>query len=138
MRNQYGEGSGFLQSRPNPRPVKQRDADDDDEPTYVDEESNEVLSKEQYLALVNGESLESEDVEKGNTEGDKTADGSGKKPQTSKASQGVEIGGVKKRKQAKVVGQEEKPEESKQPNTTAGEPRKKKAKKKIKLSFDEE
>lgn len=68
----------------------------------------------------------------------KSADTPGKKTQSSKSSQGVEIGGTKKRKQAKIVGQEEKVEESKQADKPTAEPRKKKTKKKIKLSFDEE
>lgn len=141
LRSQYGEGGDNHRGRPNPRPVKPRDANDDDEPTYVDEESNEVISTEQYLALLKGDAQE----EAGDTNGKSAKDGAVDKAETrplsSKPSKGAaEIGGSKKRKQGKIIGEEEKPEENPISQRAADEPKKKKkvTKKKIKLSFDEE
>ncbi|KAJ5122521.1 hypothetical protein N7526_009458 [Penicillium atrosanguineum] len=79
-----------------PRKAKNPD-DDDDAPVYVDEESNEVISKEDYQAL-------------------------------------------KKRKQAKAVGDDKLEEEAKPTSEEKSKAsvRKPKKGKKIKLSFDEE
>ncbi|KAK2801525.1 hypothetical protein FQN50_007741 [Emmonsiellopsis sp. PD_5] len=149
LRSQYGDGSGFRNDRPNPRPTKQRDTDDDDAPTYVDEESNEVISKEEYEALVKGDSEDqvAEDAGNNNEDGNNetnaldTTTGTGKESKTvtetpgPKAKQRVaEIGGAKKRKQGKVIGDDATEPDAKKPQTS----RKPKLKKKIKLSFDDE
>lgn len=126
-----------------PRKAKDPKDEEDDEPIYVDEESNEVISKEEYKALVKGDGPEDDPVDKDAS----TADDQDKlKPQsgtaTSKQSNLTEIGGQKKRKQVKVVGEDSKPESEEtqpkeaQPKTAAT--RKPKKAKKIKLSFDEE
>lgn len=149
LRGQYGDQSGRLE-RPSTRPRKPKDdKDDDDAPVYVDETSNEVISKEEYQALV-----------KEVAPGEKEEDTSGKDPSTvqgdskaqhksesaAKQSNLTEVGGQRKRKQVKVVGEgeiSEKPEAQEtqgaqevQPKASA--PRKSKKAKKIKLSFDEE
>ncbi|CAI7574734.1 unnamed protein product [Penicillium bialowiezense] len=133
LRGEYGDNSGRLE-RPAIRAtrLKVNKDDDDDEPIYVDEESNEVISKEEYKTLV-GESKSKEEDKDGQAT-DK--DGDETKPQTeaNKQSNLTEVGGQKKRKQAKVVG-EEKAEVEEQPKPTAKKPKKAK---KIKLSFDEE
>lgn len=144
LRGQYGDNSGRLE-RPIERPRKPKHDDDDDEPTYVDEESHEVISKEEYKALVqdsnqkdNGHSTE------GPTDKEQDIRGSEDKGDTKKdapASKQIlaEIGGSKKRKQAKVVGEENKAPEGEgeqQEAPTARKPKQKK--KKIKLSFDDE
>ncbi|KAK2780774.1 hypothetical protein FQN53_000994 [Emmonsiellopsis sp. PD_33] len=149
LRGQYGDGSGFRNDRPNPRPTKKRDADDDDAPTYVDEESNEVISKEEYEALVKGDSEDkvAEDAGNNNEDGSNetkaldttTSAGEESKAATEtpgpKAKQQVaEIGGAKKRKQGKVIGDDATEPDAKKPQTS----RKPKLKKKIKLSFDDE
>ncbi|OJD15048.1 hypothetical protein AJ78_04671 [Emergomyces pasteurianus Ep9510] len=145
LRSEYGDGSGFRNDRPNPRPTKMKDGDDDDAPTYVDEESNEVISKAEYDALVRGDrdnkteenskniGDENEQTKSGH-EGDGDVQG---KPQGGKAKPKqhfAEIGGAKKRKQAKVIGEDATGEEVRKPSA----PRKTKLKKKIKLSFDDE
>ncbi|KAE8356717.1 hypothetical protein BDV28DRAFT_126446 [Aspergillus coremiiformis] len=146
LRNQYGGTSGRLE-RPIARPRRQKDDHgDDDEPTYVDEESNEVISKEEYEALLRESNKEAEDTEKDapdqeqvtpqdNQEGKASAE---KGTPISKQNM-AEIGGPKKRKQAKVISGDEPPaekEETTQTDTGSRKPKQKK--KKIKLSFDEE
>lgn len=143
LKNQYGGTSGRLE-RPIARPRKQKDNhDDDDEPTYVDEESNEVISKGEYEALVRGSN------EGPGKEGPDQGQSGSQDKEESKASTEAgapiskqnmaEIGGPKKRKQAKVIGEEEPPAEkveTSQKDTGSRKPRQKK--KKIKLCFDEE
>lgn len=144
LKGQYGDTSGRLQ-QPISRPRRPKhDTGDDDAPTYVDEESNEVISKEEYEAMVREGAPKDEE-----SSGEKVADGerpsgAGEDPQ-SKNEKDVpskqnlaEIGGPKKRKQAKVIG-EEAPEPEKEAPAKEPAPRKsKQKKKKIKLSFDEE
>ncbi|PGH27672.1 hypothetical protein AJ80_00687 [Polytolypa hystricis UAMH7299] len=151
LRGQYGEGDRAPQQR---RPVKPKSHDDDDEPTYVDEESNEIISKEEYKALLEGgeggPTGEQNEGEEGKREGE---DGEDKlSPENAKAKAAVEletarpvqqfgqIGGAKKRKQGRIVGesgQEEQrePPEQTETNRTANKPKKKR---KIKLTFEEE
>ena len=149
LRNQYGDTSGRLE-RPIARPRKPKDDNgDDDEPTYVDEESNEVISKEEYESLVR----ESNQKENADATGDSaTQDDSAPKTHTDESTAEneppttkqnlAEIGGQKKRKQAKVVGEDnapEAPESKEEPKEKAASQKpKQKKKKKIKLSFDEE
>lgn len=162
LRGQHGGTAGRLE-RPIARPRNpKRNNDDDDEPIYVDEESNEVISKEEYRALVQDSNQKEEDDEHATQEVDKDQRGAegpgGKKTDNGKdapvSKQKVaEIGGPKKRKQAKVVGEENKDKvqeaegegegkgdgegnEKQQEAPTAGKSKQKK--KKIKLSFDEE
>ncbi|RMJ28605.1 hypothetical protein PHISP_00565 [Aspergillus sp. HF37] len=151
LRGQYGDTSGRLE-RPIARPRKPKEDNDDDEPTYVDEESNEVISKEEYNALVR-ESNPEEEVQdpeqKQEQEQDKAASktdmdevNTDQQPPTSKQKL-AEIGGPKKRKQAKVVGEEsasaDKGEKPVEGGSREPKPKKKtEKKKKIKLSFDDE
>lgn len=149
LRGQYGSSSGRLE-RPSARPRKAKDNkdDDDDEPVYIDEESNEIISKEEYRALtgVSTGEKEGEATLKGQstTEGeDKTH--TKKEFTTAKQNNLTEVGGQRKRKQAKVVGEEkaegEQTRTGNDPNeaqTKAPASRKPKKAKKIKLSFDDE
>lgn len=139
LRGQYGNNDGRLE-RPAMRPRKaKKDDDDDDAPVYVDEESNEVISKEDYQALVGGPENQAQDW----ASKDQAAEGDGKtlpKEPTAKQSNLTEVGGQKKRKQAKIVGDdkpegESKPESEVRPKASTRKPKKGK---KIKLSFDEE
>lgn len=122
------------------RPRKAKDNDEDDAPVYVDEESNEVISKEDYQALV-GETASQQD----GAFTDQAVEGEDRtqppKEPTAKQSNLTEVGGQKKRKQAKVVG-EDKPEaevaKESEEKPKAPAARKPKKAKKIKLSFDEE
>ncbi|KAF7588979.1 hypothetical protein BBP40_004946 [Aspergillus hancockii] len=143
LRNQYGDTSGRLE-RPVARPRLKKDYDDDDEPTYVDEESNEVISKEEYEALVRDSNKEAEDTGKETPDQEQTISPSSEGKESTEKGAPVskqnmaEIGGPKKRKQAKIIGEEEPPTESKDTQLKdAGARKPKQKKKKIKLSFDE-
>ncbi|KAJ5812746.1 hypothetical protein N7447_009769 [Penicillium robsamsonii] len=137
LRGQYGDNSGRLE-RPALRPtrLKVNDDDDDDEPTYLDEESNEVISKEEYKALI-GESGPKEEDTAGNSKDKSTGDQEKSQTEHSTGKQNnlTEVGGQRKRKQAKVVGEDNAEAEEVQPKATS---KKSKKPKKIKLSFDEE
>ncbi|KAL4988678.1 hypothetical protein BDW68DRAFT_158427 [Aspergillus falconensis] len=140
LRGQYGNTSGGLE-RPSLRPRRVRDDNDhdDDGPTYVDAESNDVISKEDYEAMVNGDDLETKQPENGVKDTDAVADqdGDSKKAETVPSKQYVtEIGGLRKRKQAKAVG-EQIEEAGKEVRPEESGRRKPKQKKKIKLSFEE-
>lgn len=146
LKGHYGSTTGRLE-QPIARPRKQKRDDEDDEPTYVDEESNEVISKEEYKALFqesnpkDDEHPEQEPADKeqnalGSDEEDNVD--TGKDAPASKQNV-VEIGGPKKRKQAKVVGEENKePEVGEELREAPAARKPKQKKKKIKLSFDEE
>lgn len=130
------------------RPKKAKNPEEDDGPTVVDE-SGETLSKEEYAKL----STESKDAEAsdetagGAVSGEVTGDG---KPEASgallgdKGSQKVTDGvAVKKRKAAKVVGEDDAEEAETAKDGGEGGAKKavKKAKKKakpIKLAFDDD
>ncbi|EEH50823.1 uncharacterized protein PADG_06902 [Paracoccidioides brasiliensis Pb18] len=146
LRSEYDNGSCVRNNRPKPFPTKKRDADDDDAPTYVDEDSNEVISKEEYEALVRRND-DNKIVENSRNNREDASD-QAKSPQvetngeapvepqgsmTKQKQQVVEIGGTKKRKQGKVIGQEATGEDAKKPQAL----RKPKQKKKIKLSFND-
>lgn len=149
LRGHYGDTSGRLE-RPSARPRKLRDRndEDDDAPVYVDEESNEVISKAEYEALVGGENdpkdneATTKDIP---TENEQAFTQSQTETSTAKQSNLTEVGGPRKRKQAKVVGENEQKEkfeenlpEVDQVQPKAAAPRKSKKAKKIKLSFDDE
>jgi hypothetical protein len=137
LRGHYGDNTGRLE-RPALRPtrLKVNKDDDDDEPTYLDEESNEVISKEEYKALVAESGPNAED-EAGNLKDNPTGDQDKSQTEhsTSKQNNLTEVGGQRKRKQAKVVGEDNAETEEVQPKVTS---KKSKKAKKIKLSFDEE
>ncbi|KAJ9488023.1 hypothetical protein VN97_g5280 [Penicillium thymicola] len=138
LRGQHGDNTGRLE-RPALRPtrLKVNKDDDDDEPTYIDEESNEVISKEEYKVLV-GENSPKGEGEAGDSAKDKSTgdqDKSQAELSTSKQNNLTEVGGQRKRKQAKVVGEDKAEVEEVQPKATS---KKSKKSKKIKLSFDEE
>ncbi|KAJ5370632.1 uncharacterized protein N7496_006724 [Penicillium cataractarum] len=148
LRGHYGDTSGRLE-RPaaRPRKLKDKNEEDDDAPVYVDEESNEVLSKAEYEALVGGGSDQKDDETSAKDNPAGTGqDNAPSQTETSTAKQSnlTEVGGPRKRKQVKVVGEDE-PEEKSEDKQEADEakpkapaPRKSKKAKKIKLSFDEE
>ena len=137
MKGQYG-GSSDRHEHPVARPKKQRDDSEDDEPTYVDEQSHDTISKEDYAKMLNPESEKPPNATEGGA-GTKE-DPSNHDTATEAPRKAVEASvGNKKRRLAKAVG------------TTEGEPvedaadrPKKTAKKagkktqKVKLSFDDE
>lgn len=148
LRGHYGDTSGRLE-RPaaRPRRLKDKNEEDDDAPVYVDEESNEVISKAEYEALVGGGTDQKDDKasakDQSTEKGQEDAQSQTETP-AAKQSNLTEVGGPRKRKQVKVVGEdesEEKPGDKQQADeaqTKAPAPRKAKKAKKIKLSFDEE
>ncbi|KAJ5599473.1 hypothetical protein N7450_000540 [Penicillium hetheringtonii] len=138
LRGQYGDNSGRLE-RPAARPLKAKDKRDEeeDEPVYVDEESNEVISKEEYKALV-GAMIQNRATKDSSTADNQDESTSQPEPTSAKQSNLTEVGGQKKRKQAKVVGEDTKPEPDEPLPAKASTTRKPKKAKKIKLSFDEE
>ncbi|KAJ5690075.1 hypothetical protein N7462_004467 [Penicillium macrosclerotiorum] len=147
LRGHYGTSSGRLE-RPAARPRKAKNNDDDDDaPVYVDEESNEVISKEEYQALVGGGSAD-QTKDSPSVQGEPTAEGQdqaqAQAEPVAKQSNLTEVGGQRKRKQAKVVGEDksdEKVDEKKMADNAQSKvpaSRKPKKAKKIKLSFDEE
>ncbi|KAL4782240.1 hypothetical protein BJX76DRAFT_333219 [Aspergillus varians] len=142
LRGQYGNTSGGLERPVSQRPRRVRNDNEDDGPTYVDAESNEVISKEDYQAMVNGGGDEqSEQPGSGVKDEDAVADedGDSKKTEGATSKQKLaEIGGPRKRKQAKVIGDEVQEAESEDVQPKDSGPRKpKQKKKKIKLSFEE-
>ena len=151
LKSQYEGASGRFE-RPAPIPRKLKVNEDDDEPTYVDEESSEIISKEKYEDLMRG-TAGNDGKDKAQSKGDQEQFESKTKPEEGKGEIGketegsaskqknmTEVGsGPRKRKQAKVVGEENAPDNAQaqvqaQPKTTK---KAKQTKKKIKLSFDE-
>lgn len=132
---------------PVPRPRKPKDIDDDDAPVYVDEETNEALSKEDYEQLVNGTEGKDESTDKDKEGLDKLVDSSNTKStetagEDTKPQQNLaEIGTQKKRRKAKVIQEDEVLEDesrTKDSSATSKPSAKSSAKrKKIKLSFEE-
>lgn len=141
LRGQHGNTSGGLDRPISQRPRKVKDDNDDDGPTYVDAESNEVVSKEDYEAMVKSGDQEPEQPENDTKSEDAAAaKNEDNKQKASHSSQQnlAEIGGPRKRKQAKVVGDEVQEAESEGVQPREPAPRKQKQKKKkIKLSFEE-
>jgi hypothetical protein len=118
--------------------------DEDDGPTYVMEDTQDVLSKSEYEALVNGERDETTDDVVSTAKDTAPED----KPAAPKQKV-AEVGGLsKKRKAAKIIGDEPEKEDGKTQNGTTSvsksedsdkkrAPKKKKAKA-IKLSFGDD
>ncbi|KAI9749417.1 MAG: hypothetical protein M4579_006883 [Chaenotheca gracillima] len=150
LRGQYDRGESERHERPNPRPQKNRDGVEDDEPTYVDEDSNETVSKAEYEALVTESTDPTTTAEKpkGGTGGDTAeADSSSLPPeaptQSRSREQLADIGARSKRKAVKAVGQDNDEggsahrEKSRSPSVSKSN-KNKKARKKVKLSFDDD
>ena len=52
LKSEHGGSDSARHERPLARPRKAKDAEDDDEPTYVDEDSHDTITKLQYEALL--------------------------------------------------------------------------------------
>jgi hypothetical protein len=152
MRGESGGVDSVRHEHPaqRPRKPKNKDDEDDDAPTYVDEETNDTITKEDYEALLKG----SEDKpETTGAEGDGDAgSGESKEPTASSAQASnttdapktqekmAEIGSQKRKKQARVVGGDDDEVAAKEeaPRKDSSSSRRPKAKKKkVKLSFDD-
>ncbi|KAI9698708.1 MAG: hypothetical protein M1836_003818 [Candelina mexicana] len=156
LKGEYGAGDSHRHERPTARPRKQQTGEDDDGPTYVDEESNETISKSQYDALVGKPATDvSENEVKA---GPETIES----PHVRKAENGtagelksatlgrnvVEIGNRRKRKAAKVIiedagdsSTQAKATSTREPNETSKSMDKRTSKRRtggsVKLSFDD-
>ena len=131
------------------RPRRQaKEGEQDDQPTYVLEESQDTLSKAECEALIAAANASTDD-EKHVSSSEKTSngveEGESRKDEVAResvlAKQPVAgIGGSIKRKLAKVIGTEEEDEEASDKVDSGKTSKKIKVKKgkKMKLSFDEE
>ena len=150
LKSEYGGGSS-RHERPLARPRRQKAEDEEDDgPTYVQEETQDMISKEEYAVMLdrdrnivrdekNPESVEGNPVQCTDLDVDKELS---TRQRTQKQQQLAVIGAPKKRKMTKVVGDD-------QSKSSFGEAQRinestelitkpKKSKKKIKLSFDDD
>ncbi|OKL58030.1 hypothetical protein UA08_06581 [Talaromyces atroroseus] len=141
LRGQYGDGDS---RRPTHRPRKAKENDDEDAPVYVDEETNEALSKEDYESLLNGTEAKGETAGHGAEEGKESTNPAAKSAEQvsneeAKTQQNLaEIGTAqKKRRKAKVIHDEEVAEDESRHKVNPAAPKPSAKRKKIKLSFDE-
>lgn len=124
--------------------------EEDDAPTYVLEETNQDLSKEEYEAMLKGEEAAAKDAaeKKAKVESNSalSTPQHASLPSASSKQKVTEVGGLlKKRKAAKIVGQDDdedadnKTQTGKEPGSKdAKKPAKKTKTKAIKLSFGDE
>lgn len=140
LRGQLAGDDSARHQQPIARNKRAKQDDEDDAPTYVLEDTNQSLTKEEYEALVSGkDDSKAEDSTTGNGQQTETAE------QDSKPKRKIpEVGtNFKKRKVAKVIGDEE-PSGSKASAKTSEistkEPgkRPKKKGKPVKLSFGDD
>lgn len=107
---------------------------DDDAPTYVDEDGNDVLSREEYEALIAAEGAQND--EKAGKNVNPSLDDENFNPLPDvvvKPQEIVEVGkGVKKRRAAKMVGMDDETEHQHMPQDATKSKKKAKA---VKLSF---
>lgn len=148
-----GRSADGRHERPVARARKPKADDEEDAPAYVDENSNETLSKAEYEALLKTESkpLAAETSGASNVHEDETpgvtGELTGSEPKVAGAlpveekeesSTKEATVGSKKRKSAKVISNDEgQDDEDAQKPTTASKKQKKKGKT-IKLSFDDQ
>lgn len=139
----YGDdGDPDRHERPLARPKKAKNPDEDDGPTFVDE-SGETVSKEDYEKQLKGnaEGEEGEGNVTGELKGDGKPEASGALPADSapRVEQKVTDGtAVKKRKVAKVIGDEDEADGAEKSGPSKLVKKAKKKAKPIKLAFDED
>ncbi|KAF2799356.1 hypothetical protein K505DRAFT_265989 [Melanomma pulvis-pyrius CBS 109.77] len=137
MRGEMAGDDSVRHEQPIPRNKRLNKDDEDDAPTYVLEDTNHALSKAEYEALVAGDDPKEEDT---------TTDGTAARPK------GPENGpekpirdniaearkASKKRKAAKIIGEEQQDDNSTKPGDTKVNKKPKKKAKPVKLSFGDE
>ncbi|MCJ1463525.1 hypothetical protein MMC07_002133 [Pseudocyphellaria aurata] len=157
LRSEIGDGDSARHKRPLARPRKHiiSDDDDDDEPTYVDGNNQNAISKADYDALMNPKKLEKEEERSASSSPitqnrqieEHASVGEAHLNHEAPPSQlEASIGGNSKKRLAKIVGDvsESVPSSPKgNPSTIdsgsiSGFKKKEKKAKKIKLSFDED
>ncbi|KAF1831142.1 hypothetical protein BDW02DRAFT_65124 [Decorospora gaudefroyi] len=140
LRGQLASGDSARHEQPMPRNKRMKKNDDDDDaPTYIIEDTNQSLTKEEYDALVSGKDSKGEE---------EAADGAGKDKPTDTAAKPkdkiAEVGAnAKKRKAAKIIGDDQKQNKEKEvqiAKRTDGKVAKKPKKKPkaVKLTFGDE
>ncbi|KAI9816826.1 MAG: hypothetical protein M1827_001471 [Pycnora praestabilis] len=146
LKSNYGGAESLRHERPLARPRKLQDGEGDDGPTYVDEDSNDTISKTEYEILigqvaqkdtidVNQESVNDLEL----TQADRSGDLHPADKQLSRNKQTVaDVGNRKKRKAGKLVGEDKERDAPLTQPEPATQPEKKKKTKKVKLSFDAE
>ena len=129
-----GDGSG-RHEQPVPRNKRmKKDDDEDDAPTYVLEDTNQSMTKAEYEAMVAGKDGDADEATKEDGEASKTKDLTQTKDNI------VEVGkATKKRKAAKIIGEQkdEGVKESTEPEAKVVKKAKKKAKA-VKLTFGDD
>lgn len=155
LRSEYGDGDSARHQRPLARPRKHKIDDDDDEPTYVDGNNQNAISKADYDALMNPKRLEKEEERSAsssplsqNRQMEELASiGKAHLNHEAPPSQlEASIGGNLKKRLAKIVGNVSESAHSSpkgNPSTVDSGPvsnfkKKEKKTKKIRLSFDED
>ena len=149
LREEHGGRDSARHERPLNRPRKQKaqEDDDDDAPTYVDEENQNTFSKAEYETLVNNrttldtelgaEGQEGKDMQARNVRGNLAME-----DKTIRSEQQLaEIGSQKKRRAVKVIGDEmpdQMDAEKKPVLKTSRTEKKPNKRKKVKLSFDDD
>ncbi|KAF2851810.1 hypothetical protein T440DRAFT_528313 [Plenodomus tracheiphilus IPT5] len=102
LRGQLQSGDSARHEQPVARNKRAKDNDEDDAPTYVMEDTNQSLTKEEYEALVSGKDSNEGEHSSGKEESTNLAADDGKS-----IDKIVEVGGnVKKRKAAKIISDE--------------------------------
>ena len=142
LRGEFGGGDSSRHERPLARPRKQQKSDsvNDDAPTYVDAENHNVLSKEEYEALISQDDAASKQMAESSLS---TADDHDTQKETLKPTStepAVAIGGSKKKRRAKVLQDDETNAQGFQDDdgTKSAKSIKPRMKsKKVKLSFDD-
>lgn len=149
LRSQYGGADSARHDRPLARPRKHvEDDEEDDQPTFVVEGSQDTLSKAEYEALMGVANDEKHDETEGVSDGQPSAED--EKPRDSSTEipdnatpakkQSASIGASNKRRFAKIVGNEDEgiaKSHGVDSARTTEKPKTKKGKK-VKLSFAEE
>ena len=139
LRGQMQGEDSARHERPTPRNKRMKQDDEDDAPTYVLEETNQSMTKEEYEAFVAKKDPENDkSPEQENATKESSNDGEMKSKDKI-----TEVGAnAKKRKAAKVIGDEhedsrDEPKDAKKANITSVKKPKKKAKA-VKLTFGDE
>ena len=140
---QTGDPDRQVDAQARPKRPKRLDAEEDDGPTYVLEDTNDTLTKEEYDALMNKDANGANASEKAEASKDSPEKAQNETKPTQKLGA---IGAAKKRKAVKVIGGDE---DEDQVDVKEGEkgddkkvegkkaPKKKKAKVKIDFGDDE-
>ena len=150
LRSEVGRGISDRHERPLARPKMQKNEDEDDQPTYVDEDSHDTISKADYDTLTSRSNDHTEEhgqdlaikrplnQSNGNLEKDVDKSNEPRLPDTTNQGMTV-IGTSYKKRLAKIVVEDDDRRETEQRKDLYSDGKKPKVKKskKVKLSFDE-